>query len=231
MSSFGQNVDSLIRSIRSEYSLIVKNKEWYKKAVLYIDHREEVTYNEDGSIESVPEREIEEKITYYIDRNNQIRHISHYYAFSHHHYLKARLTNYYLKDNDLFFVFQQNKEMDHSSVYDNEGKYVEFEDRRTKATEKRIYTTGDIKFFSANNCVRYLFKSVEGEFSNINNLFRRTANVEVSCSDNGIFDFANDLIEIFYTQNKTDLFYKGSDVKISKEPTVAYSFYETLFGQ
>ena len=227
LSLFGQKVDSLVQVIRSEYNYIVKNKESYKKTILYIDHTQEVTYNEDGSVESVPETETEEKITCYADQNNQIKLITCYRGFSHHHAMSGTLTEYYLKDGNLFFIFHQTKYVGHE-VFDDKGKFIELKDRHTEASEQRIYTTGDNEefFVSKDNCIRNLSKSANGKFSEINELLRKTANVEKNCSDSDTFYSVKHPVNILF--GRTDGLF---DEIISDKSTVNYSMFETLFGK
>ena len=230
LSLAGQNVDSLIRDIRAEYSLIVKNKESYKKTVLNIDLNGDPIF-EDGQYIYIDDGIFKEMvITYYIDgKNNQIKLISLYdgrhmptYQF------EANLTEYYLKDSNLFFIYRQTKN-------NSDGRFENIEDVITTATESRIYTVGDIdyqwtyvpkaSYYSINNCIRYLVKSTEGKLSDITGLLQKTANTEIDCSkstEEEIRPSVKDLMDIYYGRDKS--------VKISNEPPPTY-FYNLMFGQ
>ena len=203
---FGQNIDSLIRNIRSEYNLIVKNKDSYKKTVLNIN-----LYDDDDEGDNPLSKE--KAITYYMDEtNNQIKLISIYEASYMYSYytLGASLTEYYLKDGNPFFIFQQSK--GRLEV----GSSGNIEDILTKATEHRIYTVGNIdyqrtyvsnaRYYSINNCIKYLVKSVEGKLSDTNDLLQKTANTEIDCSkstEKEIDYSVKDLVDIYYGRNKS----------------------------
>ena len=215
LSLFGQNVDSIIRDIRSEYNIIVNNKDSYKKVVLIID----VYF---GEYED-SELDREKIITYYIDeKNKQIKLISLFDMWAHHFSVNGTLTEYYLKDGNLFFIYQQNKYvLGHGQPPDV------IENRLTEVTERRIYTVGNINSLDKKNCVRYLVKSLEGKLSDINELSQHTANVETDCnmSTSYISFSVEELLDIFYGRDES--------VKLSDEPLSFLSlyYYNMLFGQ
>ena len=233
LSLFGQDVDSIIKDIRAEYNLIVKNKETYKKNVLNINLYDDPIFDEEeGRYIYIDDICREKVITYYMDeKNNQIKLISLYEAnYMHKYYFKANLTEYFFKNDNLFFIYQQTKSTAAAKFFDD------IEDVLTAATEKRIYTIGDVdyhwtyvpnggSYYSINNCVRYLTKSVEGKLSDITELLQKTTNTETDCSkstEEKISPSVKELFDIYYGRDET--------VKISTEPPPTY-FYNILFRQ
>jgi len=217
LSLSGQNIDSLVRSIRSEYNLIIKNKESYKKTVLNIDNSEEPIYEDGHYIDAGAFKE--EIITYYMDeKDNQIKLISLYEAEILNYNIWAKLTEYYFKDGNLFFIYRQIKNVSGNESFD-------IEDMLATAIEERVYVTGVVDYIETNNCVRYLLKSVKGKLSDVNELLRKSVNINTDCSkftETIYHSSVKKLVDIIYGQDES--------VKISKELPPMY-YYNILFGK
>ena len=162
--SYRKIADSLIEAIRAEYDLIVKSKESYKKRILYLP--DTGYYDEEDEV--YVGREEEKVITYYMDeKTNQIRLISFYETWFHHTQGGVTITEYYLKDRNPFFIYQQHEHR--ISPWDS-----------IPATESRIYLMGAEKGDIQNyNCIRYLSKSVYAESSEVKEVLRKTENIEI----------------------------------------------------
>jgi len=214
----GQNVNSIIRDIRSEYNQIVKNKNSFNKTVFNIKVNADPYYCEEDEMWVASDVEEEKIITFYIDEStNQIRQISLYEASIFAFTIRATLTDYYLKDDRVFFIFQRAIDMP-------EFKARVVEDRFTIATERRIYTVGNIERRNIENCVKYLYKSVEGTFSDVNELLSNLTNTEKDCSK-------LTEIRITPTEELIDIYNdKNEFIRINDEPPSMF-FYNILFGQ
>jgi len=183
-----QQIDSLVRTIRSEYNHIVENKKSYKKTVFDIDENdyEEVYAHDDD--EAPYDTGFREKIiTYYTDeKNNQIKLISLYETFAYHTVDSKTETEYYLRDNKPFFIFCRHKCCNFAEPKVSEYRIYLQENTRIKCLEK--------------SAVRNL---VEVEvIEEIEKLLQKTDNTEVDCEQLDInVSSIEDLLNIYYGRN------------------------------
>jgi len=186
LSVIAQNIDSIIQNIRSEYNTIVENKNTYRKIEVDVWYAGE----EEGDGPSV-----EKKFTYYLDEDEiKLISVSNKYA---HRDSQLELIEYYLKDSNVFFVYQQLKKV----IY--EGPIL-WQERTTEAIEKRYY-------FEANQPVRCLLKEAKGKLSEVDALLQKAVNKEEDCSQirnigrSLIYDFReediNFLLEYYLKHN------------------------------
>jgi len=157
LSVIAQNTDSIIQNIRSEYKTIVDNKDEYKKEVVDVWY----AYSGDGD-----DPDAKKIITYYVDGNEiKLISVSNKYTIWDS---ELELIEYYLNNNNVFFVYQQLKNI----IY--EGP-MDWEERTTEAIEKRYY-------IEANKPFKCLIKKVKGKFSEIDTLLQKETNKEEDCS-------------------------------------------------
>ena len=179
LSVIAQNTDSIIKNIRSEYKTIVDNKSKYKK----IDVNVWYAYSGDGD-----DPDVKKVITYYVEGDEiKLISVSNKYTVWNS---QLELIEYYMKDNNVFFVYQQYKNI----IY--EGP-LEWEERTTEATENRYY-------FEANQPIKCLTKKVKGKLSEIDILLQKENNKEEDCSQiwnigvSLIYDFSEEDINFLY---------------------------------
>ena len=161
-----QNIDSIIRDIRSEYATIVANKGKYEKVVIDaypINMDEDDDDDDENGGDDSPSTS--RQITYYIDNGN-IRLISVVNTWTHWMYRKE-IIEYYLKDNRLFFSFRQLQDTPYRGLD---------EEMPTKISEERIY-------YQSGKCIKYLVKEVEAIEEEIEKLLQETANSEGDCAN------------------------------------------------
>jgi|GEM_PF-3226134 len=201
-----RQIDSLIRDIRNEYNHIIDNMALYQKTNFYPDVSDKETYDSEGNLEYIPERDIAEYITFYADSNNNIRRISHFSLFSHHSAFRAELTDYYLKNGKLFFVFRQNRNHDYDYDYDNWRSNTPLP---TTASETRIYAMGANGDLQKDMCLKYLSKSAEGNLAEVKKLLQKAENAENNCVDNPNYISIEEFTDLYYKRSTK---FRGNEI-------------------
>jgi hypothetical protein len=159
-SIYGQKIDDLIQNIKLEYSFVINYKNEYQKLVL--DRTKELYDNEE------PDETIRKRTVTYYTENGKIRLISVFEMWD-HMYVHETMQEYYFKEDNLFFYFEQRKNISW------EG-YDDLEKRSTQIEEIRIY-------YNEKKCIRYLTKSVTGKLYEINKIVQNTVNNDQNCSE------------------------------------------------
>ena len=184
-----QNVDSIIRDIRSEFRTIVDNKEKYKQVVVDVPPQKLFPYDDDR--EGDPP-DLKKKITYYLE-NDEIKLVSVFNIWFHWIY-REEIIEYYLKNDQVFFIYQQLKDIYYNDT--NWDEYTTWDGSPTEVTEERFYYNSD------NECVRYLIKKSKGRLSEVENLLQNTVNIEEDCPEVNV----HSKIHLFYEENIDVLF-------------------------
>jgi len=196
-----QNTDSIIQQIRSEYKTIVDNKEKYETVRVYPKDLYSVGVDEDGEPYADEPYSVDAKVTYYID-GNAIKLITISTKLALNWVTKFEMVEYYLKNNNVFFMYQQCKKLGFPDDY-------QWEIRPTCIEEKRAY------YDSNQQPVKCLRKIVDGKLSEIDSLLQKTTNEEEDCypiwrispsTNDGAciptwYYFSGSLMETFFEQN------------------------------
>jgi hypothetical protein len=157
----GQDTAMLIKQIRSDYQQIQAKKNDYIKKV--IDKSKELYAPDDSTDEAIRKK----IITIFFDKEKivliEIKELFDLWM------IVETNTEYYLKDNSIFFIYQCRTMKEWGEGYNDK-------DKETDVREQRFY-------FYNEKCVKYLEKNVKGKLSEIENMIRKAPNIEKDCSE------------------------------------------------
>ena len=178
-----QNTDAIIRNIRSEYATIVANKDKYEKVIINVPPQDLFPFDDEGD-----QPYIERIVTYHLEGDEiKLISVSSEYTFRD---TELEQVEYYLKNNEVFFMYQQYKREEYPDDY-------QWETRTTEIEERRIY-------YDSNQPVKCLIKKVEGTLLEIDSLLQNTTNKEEDCSQ--MWNIGGSLIYVFHEENIDVLF-------------------------
>lgn len=170
----GQQVSNRIDEIKEMYQKINSEKENYSS------QKKDITW-ESFENNKDDDKSLEKTINYYYNGSQIMMIVINTSIIGDYSYYKQKLECYYANDS-IFFIYLTEKSEERTSL-DPESS-----SETVTAVEKRIYLDKSEK------CIRYLKKETEGTPDVIDELCKKSQNVEQNCSD--ITELMQDIITL-----------------------------------